>query len=251
MEKRSAWKLAVLTKAGVLSAAILAFSFHDELSKIYYNITERTSVVSEGFYKSPSSLAAEWETNDRGEIETYLVNVESGAKQEIMYDMLPANRTMIKGLKQRYEHPDPFNDRLAEYEDLTNDLLYAANEELSKGRAPEIEDLDSLISNAVRVFKAANEHAYGANFSDESVPLSEVELVVEQNYLEENDLYLTRGFERVKVTPQLFSGDGKEMTLDFGKYEKMLGKNSQKAITRMFKDYLDQQYFEYKMSLKN
>lgn len=98
----------VLTKLGILTLVVGTYSYHSELKKIDYNIFHRNQPAAEKFYQNPPILNVEWHTNHNGELETYLVNSETGKKIEILYDMMPKNGTMIKTMLNRFNIEDVF-----------------------------------------------------------------------------------------------------------------------------------------------
>lgn len=105
---------AILAKAGVLTAAFIVYTLHSDIKKLDYNLFDGSQPIAENFFKNPPGLDVKWETNDKGEIEVYLINEESSKKTPIFYDMLPDNQTIFSGLEQRandgYSETAKFND---------------------------------------------------------------------------------------------------------------------------------------------
>ena len=95
------WGWALLAKAGVATAVFIAYTYHSDIKKVDYNVFEKNAPIAESFYKNPPILGGEWNANDDGMIETYLVNHETKKRIEIMQDMLPSNKTMIETLEKR------------------------------------------------------------------------------------------------------------------------------------------------------
>ncbi|MBC8501461.1 MAG: hypothetical protein ISS25_04170 [Nanoarchaeota archaeon] len=98
------WGWALLAKAGVLTAVFVTYSYHADIKKVDYNLFEKKALVAENFYNNPPILEVEWKANDEGLIETYLVNKETGKKVEVMYDMIPKNKTIVEAMKKRVEN---------------------------------------------------------------------------------------------------------------------------------------------------
>ena len=91
----------ILAKAGMIGSAFLAYNYHSDLKKLEYSLFEKNLPIAENAYNSPPVLEVDWQINDEGMIETYLVNSETGKKVEILYDMLPRNSTMIEAMVKR------------------------------------------------------------------------------------------------------------------------------------------------------
>lgn len=207
------WGWAILVKGGVLTAVFLTYSFHPDIKKLDYNIFSRNAPVAESFYQNPPILDIKWEENDKGEIETYLVNNSSGKKTKVLYDMLPSNKTIVDAMQKRFE--DGYS---------------------------EDESIDEVVDESFDVFQAATNAKFSEQYSDSSMSVNDISLVVEQDKNGENNLYLTNGVAKVRINQELFEED---IALNFGKYEGMLGDNGKKKAAKMFTQFLDQKYEQF------
>lgn len=228
------WGWAALMKGGVLTAIFITYSSHHHIKKLDYNLFDGNQSVAEQFFNNPPILDVKWNSNDNGKIETYLVNDETGTKVEIMYDMMPSNKTVLDNLEQRFE--DGYKE-----EDLTEKFLSFAKKDLNDGSLSA--NLDGIINESYMVFQEAVESKNGSEYA--SLPLNEVGLKVEQDSEGVNGLYLTYGSDSVMVTKDLFNKNEESGGLSFGKYEQMLGPDAKQKVQSMFLEYMDSLHTEY------
>jgi|FLOH01.1.fsa_nt_gi hypothetical protein len=91
----------IFTNFGLAAVVFATYIYHTDLKKVEYNILDKKQEVAENYFPNPPILEIEWQANDQGYIETYLVNKESGKKQGILNDMLPENKILVEALKER------------------------------------------------------------------------------------------------------------------------------------------------------
>lgn len=245
-----------------LFGAYIAYENHQSMKEVEYNIFEKKQPVAESFFPDPPGLNAKWESNIEGEIETFLRYSDMNgniSKIEVMEDMLPKNSTMVDGLKQRLESGVDKESYavFTDNKDFTQDYLGLALKDLASGKSPSKEQLDQIIKDSFDLFKSAYKSKYnGESFSQESLSIDGIGLVVEKNSNGENELYLTfnDNGESYKISAeQLKQGRPKKEqigNLDFGKYEKMLGPMTKERVTVMFNDFLDNLYTQYQKGMK-
>ncbi|MBU0471889.1 MAG: hypothetical protein KKF89_03795 [Nanoarchaeota archaeon] len=208
------WGWAILAKGGALTVFFLAYAYHNDIKKLDYNLFNRNVPIAENGFKSPAILEVDWEENDSGAMDTYLVNNSTGKKLKVLYDMLPSTKNMLDGLKQRFEQ-NKFDD----------------------------DSLDSIIDGSFELFKSAQISKHGENYN--SIAVQNIQLLVAQDENGKNNLYLSNGVDTVMVDDDLFS---KGVNLNFGKYEQMLGADTKNKINLMFTEYLDNLYRQYETS---
>ena len=91
----------IIAKAGLLTGLLVSYMFYNDIRKAEYNLFDRKQPVEQGYFPNPGVLSVDWESNDSGNIETYILNRESGKKVAVMEDMLPSNEKIIEGIEQR------------------------------------------------------------------------------------------------------------------------------------------------------
>jgi hypothetical protein len=98
VKNKSGWYFA---KVGLFSTILLTYLYHSEIKKVDYHVFDKKAKIEENFYSNPPVLDVGWSANDDGNIETYILNVETGKKKGIMYDMMPKNSDMVDAMIKR------------------------------------------------------------------------------------------------------------------------------------------------------
>ncbi|MFH1770078.1 MAG: hypothetical protein ABH828_00825 [archaeon] len=139
MGKLGNFSWAVFAKLSLFTVALIAYVNHSELRKLDYNLFDGGQPIEKNFFNNPSGLEVNWETNDYGKNETYLLNSESKKKLPIYYDMLPTNQDMFSGLEKRanngYSETAKFNDV---YFIMNKGSMYIAHENDTLKVSPDI-----------------------------------------------------------------------------------------------------------------
>ncbi|MFC2136319.1 hypothetical protein ACFLTH_17010 [Bacteroidota bacterium] len=117
---------ALFTKASILTAIVLTYAYHTNVKKIDYNIFEKKTEAAPYFYSNPAILEVKWQSNNRGMLETYMTNQETGKQIEIMYDMLPKNSTMVEVMKKRIQ--DGYQEKGFDYNSLEEVLEFESQQ---------------------------------------------------------------------------------------------------------------------------
>jgi hypothetical protein len=124
----------LIAKAGLLTAVFITYLYHSDLRKIDYNVFEGKQSIEKDYFQNPPIVDVQWFSNNKGLIETYLVNNETGKRVEIMYDMMPKNNTMIETMKERFDNTYSKKDSVGVVElyrrmnKKNTDVLVSSNE---------------------------------------------------------------------------------------------------------------------------
>ncbi|MAG38512.1 hypothetical protein CMO90_00310 [Candidatus Woesearchaeota archaeon] len=124
----------LIAKAGLLTAVFITYLYHSDLRKIDYNVFEGKQSIEKDYFQNPPIVDVQWFSNNKGLIETYLVNNETGKRVEIMYDMMPKNNTMIETMKERFDNKYTKKDSVGVVElyrrmnKKNTDVLVSSNE---------------------------------------------------------------------------------------------------------------------------
>ena len=103
------WSGALALKGSVaigLLGAFLAYTNISTIKEAEYNLLDKNQKVESGYFQDPPGLETIWNSNEAGNVETFLQYKKGKnlvTKVEIMEDMLPKNETMVEVLKERYQ----------------------------------------------------------------------------------------------------------------------------------------------------
>lgn len=136
------WGGALTIKGSIvvgLLGAFLAYTNISTIKEAEYNLLDKNQKIETGYFQDPPGLETIWNSNESGNIETFLQYKKGKnlvTKVEIMEDMLPKNETMVEGLKERYYDGKVKGDFSDDYFEL-----------FKSSCSSEYDGLNSIISN--------------------------------------------------------------------------------------------------------